>query len=72
MPMQKVMTVHPVFKTYTLPFLAEATGYSVSHLRDLRAGRRPLNDKVRAVIAHKLNKPESDLFIDGERAVLSA
>ena len=56
------MQEHPIFIKHRLPFLSEATGYSVAYLRDLRSGRAPLTDKAKAVISHKLGEPESVLF----------
>ena len=56
--------MHPVFVKYQLTFLSGLSGYSVSHLRDIRAGRRSANDKFRAVMAHKLGQDEAALFLE--------
>ena len=45
---------HPLFERFSLTYLAEITGYAVSHLSHVRLGNRPATPEFRRTVVAAL------------------
>lgn len=60
------MTIHPIFRIYTISELHQLTGYSEVYLLDIRDGRQEARPMFRRVCSRILRKSEDELFSNTE------
>lgn len=54
----------PLFEEFTAAQLHGLTGYEVSYLESLAAGRQQIRPRFRKTVSRMLGRPESELFAE--------